>query len=207
MWADQEWPGGPCEVAAVGQLPGPPTGPPVTLAWVAQGRGRATRSRHRGHPGAQASAGPPSAVCLAQFPGAKSDRAICLEQTPAPASSWSLARASVIGDTAEPSSAVPAPRDAGRGGADRGSAESCACSRGKAGATPDGPRVTFRSLQPRALPREDACFMIACFEIQPVPVKPQAPGDPRPQDGGQGNHPCAALTFFCLSFLNSLHRE
>lgn len=62
--------------------------------------------------GAQASAVPPSVACLAQFPGAKSDRAICLEQTPALASSWSLARARVLGDTAEHSSAVPVPRDA-----------------------------------------------------------------------------------------------
>lgn len=67
----------------------------------------------RGHPGAQASAGPPSAECLAQFPGAKADGAICLQQTRALASSWSLAQARVLRDTAEQSSAVPVPRDTG----------------------------------------------------------------------------------------------
>lgn len=99
------------------------------------------------------------------------------------------------------------PETLGGGGVDRGGIESCACSRGKAGAAPDGTRVTSWSLQTLALPREDARFVIACLEVEPVPIKPQAPGDPRPQDRGQGNHPCAALTFFCFSFLNSLCRE
>lgn len=68
-----------------------------------------TESAPKATLGAQASAAPPSVTCLAQFPGAKSDRAICLEQTPVLASSWSLARARVLSDTAEPSSAVPVP--------------------------------------------------------------------------------------------------
>ena len=146
-----------------------------------------TESASKATLGAQASAAPPSVTCLAQFPGAKSDRAICLPQTPALASSWSLAQARVLSDTAEHSSAVPVPRDAGGRGPE---ASRAGCADGARWRGPPSP-------QPPALPGgRTFCHSRSSGGTASVSRPPR---DPETPTQGPGKHSLVGWLFFFLT--------